>query len=99
MLTKEILNQILDSKEELTNFVTAAFVQAIAIAVDKLRDPATSASAAAALIEALRKARADLTGDSAEVNMPQMLVNIQFSDESRPKPVMLSAERVNRNEI
>lgn len=94
MLDENALNQILDSKEELVNFVTAAFVQSIAVAVDKVRDPNTSLSAAASLIDALRKARSDLLGVSADVAMPQMMVNIQFSGESPSGSAQLSAAPV-----
>lgn len=85
MLTKDAIEEILESRENLTEYVTASMIQAISIGVDKVKAPDASPNAVAALIEALRKARGDLTGDVAQANMPQMMVNIQFSGQGQPQ--------------
>jgi len=79
MLTEQEINEILDSNEALTEYVTASMVQAISAGLKRAKNPDTPPSAVAQMIDVLRKARGDLTGATQQQNMPTMNVNIQFS--------------------
>ena len=91
MLTKDAIEEILESRENLTEYVTASMIQAISIGVDKVKSPDATPNSVAALIEALRKARGDLTGDIAQTNMPKMTVSIEFSGQGQPQHVTAQA--------
>ena len=78
MLNETQLEELLDSKESLAEYVTATMLQAMALGLERVRAPNVSPSAIAQFLEVLRKTRADLTGDAAITSMPQMMVNIQF---------------------
>ena len=80
-LTKKTMEELLGSKEKLTEFTTATLIHAITIGLRRIKDTNTSPTAVNQFVETLRKVRADLTGDDHEAaNTPQMMVNIQFNN-------------------
>ena len=82
-LSEAAVAELLDNKKKLTEFSTTALVHAITVGLMKVRAPGASPNAVNQFIEALRKVRADLTGDDHErQNVPQMMVNIQFNNEA-----------------
>lgn len=86
-LSEAAIQELLDSKEKLTEFSTTALIHAITAGVVRVQDPKTAPSAVSQFIESLRKVRADLTGDNHEMAVPQMMVNIQFGQATAPQPV------------
>jgi len=87
VLSDKAIQELLDSKEKLTEFSTTALIHAITAGVVRVQDHKTSPSAVSQFIESLRKVRADLTGDNHEATMPQMMVNIQFGQSAAVQPV------------
>jgi len=88
-LSDQSIQELLDSKEKLTEFSTTALIHAITAGVLRVQDPKTAPSAVSQFIESLRKVRADLTGDNHETNVPQMMVNIQFGKAEQAVPVAI----------
>lgn len=78
LLSKEQIKEIISSKKQFADYVSAALVSTIAIGVRTLQTtPDLPPSAIAAFGEFLRKVRADLVG-SNQTQMPTMLVNIDL---------------------
>ena len=88
-LSQASIQELLDSKDKLTEFSTTALIHAITAGVLRVQDPNTAPSAVSQFIESLRKVRADLTGDNHEMNVPQMMVNIQFGKSEGVQPVAI----------
>jgi len=78
LLSKEQIKEIISSKKQFADYVSAALVSTIAIGVRTLQTtPDLPPSTIAAFGEFLRKVRADLTGTN-QTQMPTMLVNIDL---------------------
>lgn len=78
LLSKEQIKEIISSKKQFADYVSAALVSTIAIGVRTLQTtPDLPPSAIAAFGEFLRKVRADLTGTN-QTQMPTMFVNIDL---------------------
>ena len=92
-LSEQSIKELLDSKEKLTEFSSTALIHAITAGVMRVQDPKTPPSAVSQFIESLRKVRADLTGDNHEMNVPQMMVNIQFGKAEQPVAISLNHEQ------
>lgn len=86
MLTETEINEILDSREALTEFVTTAMIETVSAGLKRVRDPDASATFISQYMDVLRKMRSDLTGDNQHANMPTMMVNIQFNNGQNPAP-------------
>ena len=84
MLSEAAVKEVISSKDMLTEYATATWVQAVNLALQRLRDPDVNPNAFAGFIETLRKTRADLTGDNGSSAMPTMMVNIQFDKHQAP---------------
>lgn len=91
MLDDAAVQELVDSKSALTDFTTAALVHSLAAAAQRAQDKATPANQLAQLLEAIRKVRADLTGQDHERAMPQMLVNIQLGNAPQAVPIDVTA--------
>lgn len=84
LLSDDAIEELVDDKAKLTEYSTATLAQAMTAAVLRIRDPKTPASAVSSVLDALRKVRADLTGEDHEKNrMPMMMVNIQMGAEGQ----------------
>ena len=94
LLSKEQIKEIISSKKQFADYVSAALVSTIAIGVRTLQTtPDLPPSAIAAFGEFLRKVRADLVG-SNQTQMPTMLVNIDLGKvEKEVKEVVQLVER------
>lgn len=94
LLSKEQIKEIISSKKQFADYVSAALVSTIAIGVRTLQTtPDLPPSAIAAFGEFLRKVRADLVG-SNQTQMPTMLVNIDLGRvEKEVKEVVQLVER------
>ncbi|TQE96496.1 MAG: hypothetical protein FKY71_16630 [Spiribacter salinus] len=91
-LSKAAIQELTGSKEKLTEFTTVGLIQAITTGLTRIRQSNTSPTAVINYIEALRKVRADLTGDDHENNVPQMMVNIQFNNQNKATPSDVTIE-------
>ena len=94
LLSKEQIKEIISSKKQFADYVSAALVSTIAIGVRTLQTtPDLPPSAIAAFGEFIRKVRADLVG-SNQTQMPTMLVNIDLGKvEKEVKEVVQLVER------
>ena len=97
LLSKEQIKEIISSKKQFADYVSAALVSTIAIGVRTLQTtPDLPPSAIAAFGEFLRKVRADLVG-SNQTQMPTMLVNIDLGKVE--KEVVQLVERGNATHL
>lgn len=78
-LSKEAIEQLLESESLLTDYITTAYILAVEEGLARITNPNTSPNAVMGLIEALRKARSDLVGTHDGVATPTMQVNFSFS--------------------
>lgn len=94
LLSKEQIKEIISSKKQFADYVSAALVSTIAIGVRTLQTtPDLPPSTIAAFGEFLRKVRADLVG-SNQTQMPTMLVNIDLGKvEKEVKEVVQLVEK------
>lgn len=87
LLTDSAVEELVASKSALTEFTTATLVHMLAAAAVRAKKPDTPANQLAQMLEAVRKVRADLTGQDHERQMPTMMVNIQLGEAQKPPAI------------
>ena len=90
MLSRTEIEEIIADKESFSKFSSTAMIIAITKGLEHTKRDNTPLSSITSFLETLRKVRGDLTGDSQEHRIPQMMVNISFG--SAPKAVALPIE-------
>ena len=91
MLTTEQVEELLDSKERLVEFITSAIVQTISIGLQRVAQPNITVHQLSAFGDFLRKIRADLVGVGEDRALPTMMVNIALSSQQPSTTIPVSA--------
>lgn len=96
MLTRQQIEDIIADNDQFSEFVSATMVLALTKGLERTKLENTPLNAISNFIEVLRKARADLTGDSHELKVPHMMVNIQFGSAPKAQSIPIEGEIVEK---